>query len=149
MAHVRQQIRERVASLLTTANVASIVAQSRVYPLMPGNVAALVYATNETVEAATLTYPRKLSRTLSLIVEVMRRNAAASSGDLDDSLDTLCVAVEEAIAADQTLNGLADDIILASTQVTMSGDGDAPIGVARMEFIVSYRTTETDVETAV
>jgi hypothetical protein len=145
MSHVRQQIRERVGSLLTTAAVATTISQSRVFIVPAGAQAALIYTNAESVEPATLTYPRKLTRTLSLMVEVITR----ATLDLDDALDALCVKVEEAIAADYTLNGLADDTVLASTAITHSFDGDAPIGSARMEFLVSYRTVETDADTAV
>ncbi len=145
MTHVRQQIRERVGSLLTTAAVATTISQSRVFNVPAGAQAALIYTNAESVEPATLTYPRKLTRTLSLVIEVITR----ATSDLDDALDALCVKVEEAIAADYTLNGLADDCVLTQTTITHSFDGDAPIGSARMEFLVSYRTVETDADTAV
>jgi hypothetical protein len=145
MSHVRKQIRDRVSSILTTAAVATTISHSRVFIVPAFAQAALIYTNNESVEPATLTYPRKLTRTLSLIVEVITRATA----DLDDALDALCVKVEEAIAADYTLNGLADDTILASTVITHSFDGDAPIGSARMEFLISYRTVEIDADTAV
>lgn len=145
MPHVRQQIRERVGSVLTTAAVATTITQSRVHPLPPGATAALIYTVAEQVTGNTLTYPRKQERSLTLIVELMTRAVS----NLDDALDDLCVLAEQAIANDQTVNGLADDIALSSTTITQSFDGDAPIGSARLEFIVSYRTVENAVSTAV
>lgn len=145
MAHVRQQIRERIGSVLTTAAVASTISQSRVHPLPPGTTAALIYSTAESVTGSTLTYPRKLERDLTVIVELVTRAVS----NLDDALDDLCVLAEQAIANDQTVNGLADDIVLVSTTITQSFEGDAPIGSARLEYLVSYRTVENAVSTAV
>jgi hypothetical protein len=145
MAHVRQQIRERIGSVLTTAAVATTITQSRVHPLPPGSTAALIYTLTEAVTNSTLTYPRKQERSLTLIVELVTRAVS----NLDDALDDLCVLAEQAIANDQTVNGLADDVFLASTAITHSFDGDAPIGSARLEFIVMYRTVENSVSTAV
>lgn len=145
MAHVRQQIRERIGAVLTTAAVASTISQSRVHPLPPGTTAALVYSTAESVTGSTLTYPRKLERDLTVIVELVTRAVS----NLDDALDDLCVLTEQAIANDQTVNGLADDIVLVSTTITQTFDGDAPIGSARLEYLVSYRTVENAVSTAV
>jgi len=145
MAHVRQQIRERVGSVLTTAAVATTITQSRVHPLPPGTTAALIYTTEEQITGSTLTYPRKQERSLTLVVELVTRAVS----NLDDALDDLCVLAEQAIANDQTVNGLADDIALASTTIQQTFDGDAPIGSAKLEFIVSYRTVENAVSTAV
>lgn len=145
MAHVRQQIRERIGSVLTTAAVASTIAQSRVHPLPPGTTAALIYTTAETVTGSTLTYPRKLERGMTVMVELITRSVS----NLDDALDDLCVLAEQAIANDQTVNGLADDIALVATTITQTFEGDAPIGSARLEYLVSYRTVENSVATAV
>jgi len=143
--HVRQQIREQIGAILVTASVATTITQSRVYPLPPGTTAALVYTLTEAVTNSTLTYPRKQERSLTLIVELVTRAVS----NLDDALDDLCVLAEHAIANNQAVDGLADDIFLASTAITHSFDGDAPIGSARLEFIVNYRTVENIVSTAV
>jgi len=145
MPHVRQQIRERIGSVLTTAGVASTVSQSRVHPVPPGSTVALVYTGNEQVSATTLTYPRKQERSLLVVVELMTRAVS----NLDDALDDLCVLAEQAIANDQTVNGLDDDIALTQTTITQTFDGDAPIGAAKLEFICLYRTVENAVSTAV
>jgi hypothetical protein len=146
VSHVRQQLRERVASVLTTAAVAGVIAQSRVHPLPAGtSTAALIYTVSETVTETTLTRPRKLSRELVLAIELVARATA----DLDDTLDGLCVKAEEAIGADPTLNALAKDCVLRTTTITQRFEGDAPIGSARLEFVVLYRTSETDSDLSV
>jgi hypothetical protein len=146
MSHVRQQIREKVALVFSTASVAAVVSQSRVHNLPAGTTtAALIYTISESVTDLTLTYPRKLTRELVLGVELVARATA----DLDDVLDGLAVKAEEAIGADPTLAGLVKDTILRSTIINQRFEGDAPIGSARLEFIVMYRTSELDSDLAV
>lgn len=143
MSHARLKIRDRVVSILETAEVADTVTKSRVYPLPADTVsAALVYTNNEVVnqEQTTLTYPRRLGRELTLAIEVVSRDSAR----LDDRLDVLCANVENAIGADPTLAGMVKDCALTDTVVSHSFDGDAPIGSARMQFRVQYRTSELD-----
>jgi hypothetical protein len=143
VSHARRTIRERVVSILEAAQVADSVSASRVYPLAAGTVsAALVYTNSEIVSDAssTLTAPRHLGRELVLVVECVARD----SRHLDDRLDNLCANVENAIGADNTLGGLVKDCIRLDTAITHTFDGDAPIGSARMQFRVQYRTSEAD-----
>jgi hypothetical protein len=60
----------------------------------------------------------------------------------------LAVQVEESIAADFQLNGLAKDAVLVSTEIDFSGESEQPVGVARLTFSVRYVTSIEDVETA-
>lgn len=146
MAHVRQQIREAFATVLTNANVASVISSSRVYPLPPTTTtAALIYTNTDSVTDTTLTAPRNLTRELIIVVECVARKLT----DLDDQLDTLCKNVENAVGANNTLGGLVKDCILADTIITHDFNGDAPIGSARMQFRVMYRTAENNAEISV
>lgn len=146
MAHVRQQIREAFATVLTNANVASVISSSRVYPLpSTTTTAALIYTNTDSVTDTTLTAPRNLTRELIIVVECVARKLA----DLDDQLDTLCKNVENAVGANNTLGGLVKDCILADTIITHDFNGDAPIGSARMQFRVMYRTAENNAEISV
>ncbi len=141
MSHARRTIRDRVVQILEAAEVAQTVSASRVHPL-PADVlaAALVYANSESVTGTTLTYPRTYHRELQLVIEVVSRDTR----HLDDRLDNLCANVENAIGADHTLGGLVKDCQLTDTALTMSFDGDAPIGAARMVYRTLYMTSETD-----
>lgn len=146
MAHARKQIRDEVVDILTTAEVADTISKSRVYPIPADTITiALVYTNTDTVSQTTLTYPRKFDREMMLVVEVVARDADY----LNDRLDRVCESVENAIGADHTLGGKVKDCILTDTQITLDFSGDAPIGSARMQFRVSYRTSETDAGTII
>ena len=143
MSHARQQIRERIGTILTTANVAPVISQSRVYPLPAATTTAvLIYTNIETVAETTLTAPRKFTRDLTVVIECVARAVS----NLDDAMDTLCASVEDAIGADHTLTGLVKDCALVSTEISHDFSGDAPIGNARLQFRVIYRTAETDAD---
>jgi hypothetical protein len=58
------------------------------------------------------------------------------------------VQVEEAIASDVTLGGLAKDAQVTAFEADFSGDGEQPVAVGRFTVAVQYRTAENDVETA-
>jgi hypothetical protein len=146
VSHARQQIREKVAAILTTANAAAVISQSRVYPLPPNSTTvALIYTNLETVFETTLTSPRKLTRELTLVIEAVARKV----NDLDDQLDSLCQVIENAIGNNNTLDGLVKDCILTDTTITHDFSGDAPIGNARMQFRVLYRTAENVSQTLI
>jgi hypothetical protein len=146
MAHARKQIRDEVINILTAATVAETISKSRVYPIPANTVSmVLVYTNTDSVSQTTLTYPRKFDREMMLIIECVARD----SDYLDDRLDRLCESVENAIGADNTLGSVVKDCILMDTQITLDFSGDAPIGSARMQFRVSYRTAETDAGTII
>lgn len=146
MAHAREQVRNAVVSVLTTAAVATTISKSRVWPIAAkSNSVVLVYTNSESIPQTTLTYPRKFEREMNLVIECVARDIST----LDDRLDDLCEAVEDAIGADHTLGGVVKDCVLTDTQITLDSTGDAPIGSARMQFRVLYRTAETDAGTII
>jgi len=142
MSHVRQRIRERIATDVTgLTTTGARVYQSRVYNLESSNLPGLlVYSNSETSDRATMQTTDSLTRTLDVIVEGYQRTAT----DLDDTLDTISAEVETAIAGDApTLNGLSKDVFLSSTELTLTGEGDSPAGMVRMTWTVTYQTKTT------
>ena len=147
MSHVRQQIRERIATNVTgLTTTASRVFQSRVYNQqsteLPG---LLVYTTSEQSERDTFISTNGLNRVVDVVVE----GYAKAASNLDDSLDTISAEVEAALAADPTCNSLSKDLALASTELEYTGEGDQPTGMVRMTFNVVYRTTATAPSSAI
>ncbi len=145
--HVRQQIRERIAANVTgLTTTGSNVFQSRVYPLQVSQLPALlVYSLSESAEIDSLTPPRGSTRALQVAIEAVTKQSA----DLDDKLDTICKEVEVALAADLTVNNLADDIYLESTEITLDEKSEKPTGRALMTWRVQYRVRETAPDAAI
>lgn len=146
MAHVRKQIRDAVKTALTgLTTTGSNVFQSRVFPFESGKLPALlIYTKSETTEFDTITLPRGTMRILEINVEAYCQGTA----NYDNTLDTIAVEVEEAIAADVTLGGLTKDLQTVGFEADFSGDGEQTVAIGRFTISATYRTLENDVETA-
>jgi len=138
--HLRQQIRERVATDLTgLSTTGSNVFQSRVYPLETGNLPGLlIYSKDEDSEYVTIGAIRGVLNRLSVQIEAYCEGTA----NFDDTIDTISKEVQIALAGDQNLNGLAKDIYLVSTEITLDPSGDKPIGYASIIYIAEYLFNE-------
>lgn len=146
MAHVRKQIRDRIASVVSTGAtlVSGRVYTTRVYPLTTANLPAItVYTGGETSALQTMGV-KTLMRELQVAVDVY----VSVTSTTDDDVDAIAVQIEEAIANDFDVNGLAKRVVLVSTDIDFSGETEQPIGIARLTFSVSYITAINDVETA-
>ena len=146
MTHVRQQIRDDIVTTLTgLATTGSNVFRSRIFPLEETNLPALcIYTKSETSEYDTIGLPRSVNRVLDVAVEAYVKGVS----NYDNTLDTIAVEVEEAIAADITLGGVAKDAQITAFEADFAGDGEQPVAVGRFTVTVEYRTVENDVETA-
>lgn len=141
MAHLRKTIRDNVVTTVTgLATTGARVFRSRVYPLeaadLPG---ILVYTLSESVRYGSTGRPREMIRTVQLVVEAVARVSAG----LDNDLDQICLEVEKALVADHKRGNQAIDTRLDGTEITITGDGDKPIGSARMSWLVDYAHIET------
>jgi len=147
MSHVRQQIREQIGTILTgLASTGSNVYESRVYPLNESNLPALlIYTKAETSSISTIGTSLGVDREITVIVEVYVK----ANSNFDDTVDTVCAEVEVAMGSNRTLNDTARFNYLESTDIEFSGDGENPVGVATMSFIVQYRTLQNAPETSI
>lgn len=147
MSHVRQQIRDDIVTTLTgLTTTGSNVFRSRIFPLEETNLPALcIYTKSEASEYDTIGLPRSVNRILDVAVEAYVKGVS----NYDNTLDTIAVEVEEAIAADVTLGNLAKDAQITAFEADFAGDGEQPVAVGRFTVTVEYRTVENDVETAV
>ena len=145
--HIRQQIREYFGTTLTgLTTTGSNVFESRVYPIENTKLPALViYTKSETSEPIVIGTDRVMSRELSVVVE----GYAKATSDFDDTIDTISKEVEEAIAADRTLDGLAKDCYLESTEIEFNGEGEKPLGYVSLTFLTNYYVQETNPDVAV
>ena len=147
MSHVRQQIREYFGTNLTSlTTTGSNVYQSRVYPLDNTRLPALlIYTKSEASEPIVIGTDRVMSRELSVVVE----GYVKSTTNFDDTIDTISKEVEEAIAADRTLGGLAKDTYLESTEIEFNSEGEKPMGYVSLTFISNYYVKEKNPDVAV
>lgn len=146
MAHVRKQIRDAIVTAVTgLTTTGSNVFRSRLYPLESSKLPGLcIFTRSEAVEFDTLTMSRSINRVLDVIIE----GYVSATANYDNTLDQIAVEVEEALAADVTLGGLAKDLQVTAFESDFSADGDQPVAVGRFTVTVQYRTAENDVETA-
>ena len=147
MAHVRKTIRDHITTTLTgLTTTGSNVFQTRLFPVEESKLPALcIYTKSEATEYATLTQSRTQIRELEVIVEAYVKGTA----NIDDTLDTIAVEVEEALASDVTRNSNAKDTRVTSVDIDFNGDAEQSVGVARFTVAVDYVTVEGDAETAV
>lgn len=145
--HLRRQIREQVASTVgSLTTTGSRVYQSRVYPLAAANLPGLlIYTKNETSSVDQMGSQPELARFLNLVIEGYAKGAT----NVDDTVDGIAKEIEIAMAADTTINALAVDSNLESTDVSFSGEGEQPIGVITMTYSVQYRTANNAPDVAV
>ena len=145
--HIRQQIREYFGSNLNgLSTTGSNVYESRVYPIENSKLPALViYTKSETSEPIVIGTDRVMSRELSVVVE----GYAKATSNFDDTIDTISKEVEEAIAADRTLGGLAKDTYLESTEISFNAEGEKPLGFVSLTFISNYYVKEKNPDVAV
>ncbi len=145
--HVRMQIRNQVVTQLTgLTTTAARVFDSRVYPLEDGNLPALlIYTKSETSEPIEIGTNRTSERLLSLNIEAYVK----STTNFEDTLDTICKEVEQAIAADPTLSGKAKDCYLESTEIEFNAEGEKPLAFCSLTFLTSYYVQEQSPDVAV
>ena len=146
MAHLRQQIRERIATEVTgLSTTGSNVFQSRIYPVEDGSLPCLlVYTTTEDSEVTEMASPRPMTRILNVVIQ-----GIVGATQPDDSLDNISKEVEVVMAGDVNINSLADSSYLSSTEIEVNADGAKPIGVVRLNYVVEYRNVDNNPETAI
>jgi hypothetical protein len=146
MAHLRQSIRERIATDVTGLTTCGTnVFQSRVYPIEDASLPCLlVYSTSEDSEVTEMASPRPMTRTLNVVVQ-----GVVGATTPDDTLDLISKEVEVALAGDVSINSLANNSFLSSTEIEFNADGAKPIGTVILNYSVEYRNVDNDPETKI
>jgi hypothetical protein len=146
MTHVRQQIRDRIAvDLAAIPGFATSVYKMRRYPVDSAKLPVIaVYTVDENSSLVTIGL-RTLRRVVNLGIEIV---AKGPSTTIADTMDSYTVSVEEAIAADFTINGLAKSCVLTNSTIDVNVEGETAVGTARLVYSVEYITAIGDVETA-
>lgn len=148
-SHVREQIRKAILSALTgLTTTGTNVTTSMVYPYEKSNLPALsilVARDADEENEGDVMGPDGWRR----LVVVVEAREAANAAALEDILDDMCMEVEIAMKSDSGLSALANDVQLYSTEISLDDSGEKPVGLARMSWLVTYRTSSTDPTTAV
>jgi len=146
MAHLRQSIRERVAADVTSlVTTGANVFQSRIFPVEDSSLPCLlVYTTSEESEVTEMASPRPMTRTLNVVVQ-----GVVSATQPDDTLDLISKEVEVALAGDVSINSLASNSFLSSTEIEINADGAKPVGTVMLNYVVEYRNLDNNPETAI
>lgn len=147
MAHVRKLIRDNITTTLTgLTTTKSNVYQSRVYPMhtakLPG---ILIYNKSETVEYTTVSIPRLQERLTEYELQVYVK---AKTG-YDDSLDQICLEIEEALTADLSRSNYAIDTRITSFESDFNGDGDQPVAICTLIVEVRYQVRENNPDVSI
>ena len=144
--HVRQQIRERIGTTLTgLTTTGTNVFESRVYPLEDSKLPALIiYTKSEESMPIEIGSNRTMERSLTVNIE----GYVKANSNFDDTVDTICKEVETAMATDTTLNGLAKDSFLETTEIEFNAEGEKPVGYVTMSFKVDYYVLESSPDVA-
>lgn len=101
---------------------------------------ALVWTGAEKIEPITLINPRRFEHELTVHVDIYNYSVASATASAEESLDSLVDGVEQAIHADVTLGGVADDCFLVACEYDLEGEAGRQLACARMEFTAYFKT---------
>ncbi len=144
MAHKRESIRKAIVTAVTgLATTGTNVETWRTHAVGEGELPHLNVmpgADSEVIsESIENVFGDTEHRDLPITVEARAVQATDTSHEaLADVVDDICAEVEIAIVADVTLGGLAVDAMLVSTELSIDGSGERPVGLAVMGWLVRY-----------
>ena len=143
MSHVRQQLRDAVASVLTgLTTTGTRVFTNRVYPADVSDCPCLIVRSDgDDVEAQTIHQPYLQVRQTRIQIEAY----AEGVDGFDDEIDTICQEVETAIANASSI--LVKGMYLRGTRIDFD-QGEQPIGRATMVFTKDLYTQSNAPQTA-
>lgn len=146
MAHVRQQIRVALVTLLNgLATSGSRVFKNRNLVLLDTELPALVITTNGEQIGLVDVNNLILERTLSINI-IAKAKAAAN---IDDVLDTMAKEVEVRMATDPTLGGLCKDVVLSAIDPVIEEGEETPAGEIVLQYQANYYTQASAPETSI
>lgn len=69
------------------------------------------------------------------------------SGDLVASMADLVTDVFEAVGGSSSIKAAVSDMVMSSVDYSIDEEGSLPVGLARMEWVVTYNVDRADPET--
>jgi hypothetical protein len=146
MSHTHKQIRDALATALTGLTTSGArVYKNRLYPMDTAELPGLrIYLDADATTPETIHTPLTYGHELTVTVEACARASTA----LDDTLDTMSVEIETALATPLTVSGKKLDLILNASQYD-DEPGSPPVGVKRLTFSLSYYTASNTPQTII
>ena len=136
--HARELIRKAIAAAVTgLTTTGTNVFTNHVYPYSAADLPNLSIYTASSPELVEDEGVMGSYQLRVLPVEIVAR--AKATADLDDTLDDICAEVEIALMASSAVSALVKDFRLISTEIEIEGEGEKPVGAARMEWQAIYR----------
>ena len=151
MSHVRTQIRQAVAALLTglPSTLARVfVSRPDARPLQAYEIPCLLISrgdVSENTDPIDMAWPGGLMRDFVLVVSCV----AAANESLDDALDTMAAEVEAQMGAVTTLGGLIKHISPPTTDSVIDALAEVPAARIDLSYTISYMTFSNAPETAI
>jgi hypothetical protein len=148
MSSQRKLIRDKVAALLLAgggiSGIGTRIFTNRMRKVFASELPCIViYSRTESAEI-NVAGPREYKRTLKMAIEIIDKYDDVSEDTLDDAvddrLDEIAEEVEQRLMRNETLDGLAADLILSDTEIDFNPEGEQPTGAARLTFDVEYNT---------
>lgn len=141
MSHARQQIIERVATLVTgLATTGTNVYRTPIYPMETGSLPAVQvrFAPGmiEQPGEQTAMAPRIFQRLCR--VEVI--GIARATSNIDQDLNQISLEVEKVLA--MPVSGPWKDVVLDAVEWRLNGDGSQPVGEIVLTYRISYFVRE-------
>lgn len=152
MAHVRTQLRDAVMTALAGLVTPLAVYSERRHNLSPELLpAVIVYLTQaeesddlQTMQAGSVMFHVETEQTL--LVELHASDADGQS--VCETIDQMELEVEQALAADVSLGGLAEIVAPAGSSIETSVDQDRVIAVRAVSYTIPWRRVFGDADTA-
>ena len=138
MSHARQQIREAVATALTTdlAGTATVTEGRTWIQQQPELPHVSVYTVTEESDQDQTSFDA-LYRELALVCEITVKGVDGNAAS--DALDVLAESIEQSLGTRRQVIGI-QDLYPESWDVTLTSDGDQVNGAASLTYSCQYRT---------
>lgn len=146
--HLRDRIVDAIGTLLTGLSTTSTrVYLDRVDVLEAAELPGLtIMQANESSEPLTVSTPRTMQAVLD--VDVTCHSKLATGTLARKQLNLMTQEVQVAMAGDRSIGALAKVATLVQTDFDYSGDGEYPVGTARMRWQILYLYAENTPDVA-
>lgn len=149
MAHARASIRQAIITALTgLTTTGARVGGRRLHTSEPADTPGISVIVAESPEtwSGLMDHENGSVEARDLPVKIEGRVYALTG--YEDTLDTISAEVETALQGNAALAALCSEVRLISTQVDVDGEGEKPVGLLTMEWLVTYRVNRTAPTTA-